>query len=279
MKLIFETDGQYKIDVPFEVNAITFEGFCDFRSDEYLYLSAHSESEPVENFLLLQQAVQHIVKGDVLALPLIHDKTDAQLIDTDYTLQLDEPISLLRLYAHLLTVIRNYQPVEIPTTFKFKWGKKDFVIQQVPAARVLLGNPITLGEVLETLEYQRRAATYMEATPKEVGNISFNLGLTEFAILVKQAGELLPSNKAERRQFIESRKKLFATLPLNLVLDIRFFLTNSLLIHGQTLPTNSFGKVAQAVKRSKKVTLIGKWKNVQRRLGLFRAGVFTTRMH
>jgi len=254
MRIRFETDDNLikEVDIPFAASDIEFGDFCDFRSAEYLWFNV-GDAEPIENFILLRNAVACLVKCDIDSLPLFSSEEETDLITMGYKIQIGDTITLIKVYAHLVTLINRYKPEEIPQNFAFTHKQKDFVINTDSVIRVMSQARLTLGESLEVLEYQRRAAARNETDPKGAGNIDFNLGLTEFAILIRQPGEKLPSDKSDRRKFIDRRKELFSTLPLDLVLDIRFFLTNSLIIYNQNLRTNSFGKVRQAVTGSKKV--------------------------
>jgi hypothetical protein len=119
---------------------------------------------------------------------------------------------------------------------------------------------MTTGEVFECLEYQRRNKERREQHPTEVGNLEFSLGLSEFAILVRQPGEKLPSNKSQRRRFIERRREFFADLQLDKVLDVRFFFLRSLLRFGTIPSTSISGRVRHTVRSVKNLKGKKIWK-------------------
>lgn len=244
MTTFFEQDGNiYQVDIPFTVAAITFNSFCDFRSAEQAYLNEESPiEERLENY---DKALRYLAPGDIDRLPTAAPGEELQdLIDEEYFIPVKPGHELTkdRIYAHIIKLIQEYKPDRIPRTFEFKHHGKKFRIRSEEAARVLASDPISTGETIEVLEYQRRAARQMEENPGESGNIEFNLGLTEFSILVKQPGERLPSGRRQRLHFLNQRKELFKDLDMATVLDVRYFFLNALLRYGRTRFTSPFGK-------------------------------------
>lgn len=253
MKTIFEQDGErYQVDIPYHLTERTFENWCDFRQAEAKYLEAEN-SDVGERATLLEKAISHMVPGDLDQIPPYIPGDDIeQLVEDRYAVKPGDEISHLRLYAHTVTLIQGYQPEQIPQTFRFKFRKKEFEVKSEPAARVLLSRPFLTGEVIETLEYQRRASLHMDDKPLETGNIDYNLGLTEYAILVRQKKERLPAGKAERERFINKRKHLFKDLDLETVMALRFFFINALMRYATTQASGFFGKAPQAATESKR---------------------------
>jgi len=247
MDLIFKTDGGDigKIGLPYHPSEVTFEGFCDFKTDEAKYLNL--ELDHLERTPYIQKCLSHVITGDLDKIQPFtgHDEDLDKLIEVGYTIKQGDHISHLRLYAHFVNVVRYYKSETVPSTFKFILLKHAYIVESKPAIRVLLNKPITTGEALEVLEYQRRAKSRMEVDHLEMGNLDFNLGLSEMAILVKREGEQLPSSKGKRQKFINSRKQIFKTIPLDIVLDLRFFLLSSLINYAMTPITHSSGKVRQ----------------------------------
>ena len=248
MRVKFTLDGEdLEINVPYSLSEITFSDFCDFRQREAAYFE-RTNSDPVAASALLADAVGAIVGDNAANLPFAYEG-DADFIDTDYRLGLGDPLSVLRLYAHFVGMVRTYRPANIPNTLTLTHEGKSFSIVAGEALRVLSGRALTTGEAVEVLEYQRRAAAQIETDPKEIGNLDFTLGLTEFAILVRQPGERFPSDETDREKFINRRRALFASLDLEQVLAVRFFLLSTLTGSGKTRTTNFSGKAARRRKR------------------------------
>lgn len=241
-----QAQQMYSIDLPNHASQIKFADFCDFRQLEAKYLHDDDITGP-EAAVMLRDALATIVKGSLHPLPVNHPGDDpVQMLDRGYIVQIGDPLSLNRIYAHLVTIIQDYKPDKVPQTFKMKWHGKNFTVSRAPIARVLLGTPLTTGEALEVLEYQRRASDRMATAPKDVGNIDFNLGLREFAILVRKKGEELPADRDQRHRFINQRMALFKDLRLTAVLDIRFFFVTSLIDYTQKNLLSTSGKDRQA---------------------------------
>lgn len=268
MKVWFEHDGDLMtIELPMHPAAVTFEQFCDFRTAEQEFLNAKKPAGRIAGF---DKAIAIMAPGDIDKIPVaLEGETVTDLIEANYQVDLEAGHELTkdRIYAHMIVMINNYKPERIPETFTFKWKKKTFKIQSGRVARVLTGRDMTTGEAIEVLEYQRRAAEATEHTPTEVGNIEFNLGLTEFAIMIRQPGEELPAGRKDRIRFLNQRKELFKTLPLDQVLDIRHFFLNALLRSVTTPSTSLSGKAPQVVVRRPKLRWPGRGWRRRRRPG------------
>jgi hypothetical protein len=238
------------VNIPFDLKELTFEQFCDFKSSEVAFwdaaqrgLDPEQGESPIHPYTHLQKAIEAVMPGTIDTPYNIDGDRLQELLDTGYQVNIGDSLSLIRLYAHFINLVGSYQPDKIPTTFILKHKGKDFVLQEGPTARLLSGISFTSGEALEVLEYMRRKQEAIKENPAQEGNIDFELGLTEFAILVRQKGEKLPHSRPKLEKFIRKRRELFKDLPLDKILAIRFFFLNTLLKLG-TLPTTShFGRM------------------------------------
>lgn len=258
-----QPDGSEEaINVPMHPREISFSRFCDFRNARATFEDA--ELDPQEYAAQLTAGLNHLVPGiRVAGIPFTLDEDwDKDLVDGGYFIKVGDQLSILRIYAHIVNVVNSYQPEEVPDIFRFTHQGQDFEIQRRRAADAMLGR--TTGEMIETLEYQRRATLLMESERKDVGNLDFELGLTELAILVRQPGEELPADKPSRDAFIEKRRRLFASVDLETIIGIRFFFLSSLLASRTTPTTATFGKVLRVAtpggehKTSWRLRLLGK---------------------
>jgi len=242
------------LDVPFSVGDMLFEGYCDFRTGEAKYIEA-ARSLRTEQTMDVEEAVQHLtaavaslVKGNVEELQFaIPGDNMASLLDGGWRVTLGEDLSIMRLYSHLVATLRTFKPSEIVHPFSVVVQGKKYVLDSRRANTLLTGVALTTGEVLETLEYQRRAERIVEGAPLEVGNVDFNLGLTELALLLRPEGERLPADRAAREAIIGQRKQVFRKIGMDTVLTLRFFLLNSLTIYAITPNTVSFGRAGRVV--------------------------------
>lgn len=270
-------DDLFNLKIPYDVSSITFSEFCDFQTEERAYIELRnppelkedgSNREEVDNFepdledcmRQLTKAVGTMIDGDISRLPftIVEDRVDA-LIDGGYKIGLEDDLSVLRIYAHLLTVIRNFKPLQIPETFTTDFKGEVFEITYKRASQMLTGKAVSVGEAVEVLEYQRRLQLLLKERPLEIGNLDFTLGLTEISLLLRKPGERLPWDRTKLNEFIQDRRELFKDLSLEVVLSIRFFLLNTLLRYEKTQTINSFGKVLRKsegrnLKRGEKQT-------------------------
>ena len=176
-------------------------------------------------------------------------------MDRKYRIKAGDELSILRLYVHILTIIREFKPTKIPRSYVLSKDGKTFVIGAKAAAEMLLGKSggsVATGEALEILEYQRRYALALKNKPLEVGNLDFTLGLTEFAILVRQNGERLPWEKGDLDRFIQERREFFKDLPLDEVLSIRFFFAQCIAYVQKKSDYRLFWKPREATAKEKR---------------------------
>jgi len=266
MVIRFEEKGQvYAINVPFHPIESSFADFCDFKTEEYKYLELNrltqEEKRPGRrgNYSLkagrqLVKALSQVVSGDLEQIPFSVDAQGevAKLFD-GYMIKPGDELSILRVYAHVVNTYNSYKPELIPEVYQAEVGGERYYLTG-NAAQMLLGIGYTAGESFEVMEYQRRANLHVERTPDQVGNIEFNLGLTELALLLRKKGERLPSNETDRENFINERKQVFAEISLDQVFNLRFFLANLLLKTGRQklTPISGTAPRAQPVKSRKR---------------------------
>lgn len=253
MRAIVEVNGQrVPIEVPQHLSEIRFVQFCEFREKEQAFWKENEREEGTEVdqeseamiYLKLEEAIKVFSGEGIEEVPVSLEGDNFQaMIDSGYRLKIGDEVTLLRYYAHIVTLINGYKPEKIPTTFEWKSEKgKTYKIKSVDAARAIFGTAMTAGEAITVLEYQRRAGLSERMGLTGIGNIEFSLGLTELAILLRRPGEKLPADKRKRDQFIEQRREVFADVTLDVIMSLRFFLLNSLLSYATTRNTNFSGR-------------------------------------
>jgi hypothetical protein len=271
IKVTYEIDGQSRdLPIPTDASDILFSSWCDFKSSEAIFLTPPTKEEDTSNDQYGLRKAKELL--DMLATiygPNVSDVPEtvpgddgALLLENGFVFAIGSELSAIRLYAHLVTTVQSYVPAMIPKTFKLKHGGQKFFLKLEKTGRILADRPLSMGEGIEVMEYQRRAGeAFKSAMPKDIGNIEFTLGLTEFAILVRKQGEQLPANPGERDKFIATRRELFSSLKMDSVLSLRFFFLNALQ-HCRANPRTGFslwvrlnqrsGVVRKLIKRVKK---------------------------
>ena len=277
MRLYFTVDEEVcMIDLPLDVSERTFGDWCDFRTAESKYHKSNAEEPPESEIPIIRfiDCLRTLVPGEIDKIPLTVNADDDdfdELRETGYLIGLDEEISLTRIYAHLLNLVKQYVPATIPdAVFTLTWPKlaaDKYMIKSSKAARILRNRSLTTGEAIEILDYRRRADVSIAAVPDEIGNTEFTLGLSELAILLRRPFEKLPSGRRDLDRFINERRRLFRDIPLNYILDIRFFLIAALLKFDPTKDSGSFGTDLRVSKSAKKARLRKRGRRRKRRLG------------
>lgn len=233
MEVFIETveNGIVKLDVPYTPRERTFEQFCEFQNHEqkYLRLTAKEGYDLEEVIRSVTAAVGCLVEGDVdkLEFRIDGDRMD-NLFNENWVLTPNAEISVMRLYVHLFNAFNSYQPLAMPTSWKYENGEVVYTCDGSKVARLLGGGRLTTGETLEMLEFQRRYKKKGDDKKLGTGNMDFGLGLTQLAILCRKEGEPFPSERNKIDDFIKARREELKGVPLHIIFDLRFFLISSL---------------------------------------------------
>ena len=270
------TSGNH-IDVPLHPCERTFKRFTEFKEKERAYFEANKmpvEKESTDVALddsvwltslidMVETVVYDVDEAGVLLneipVSLESDKDIEQMIDEGFTIRIGDPISLVRLYVHFISMVNNYIPDEVigdhiiisdDDSAIFRREKylsetlcpdpdADPALQELRqkhclyigrdrAVSLLTGEGTTTGQVLEILEFQRRFSILMEAVKEGSAALDFELGLREMAILLLPHGKELPYKTGARRRFLQTQMKRMEDIPLDQILRVRFFLIGSL---------------------------------------------------
>ena len=215
MIAILDEAGTEKLNIPIHVGEILWGDWCDFQQKEIEFFEAREAEDVRDSITKITEALMIIcdIKGNpfsVKQLPYSIDPNDAKLIDQNYFLGFGEELSVLRIYAHLVNLIRNFKPEKLDSDlFKIRVGKDEFCIDQKTAGRVMAMDGITTGEAVEILEFQRIAKESIKAKKVEFGNMDFTLGLKAVSVLVRKPGEELPWDRQECDHFLNERMNVF----------------------------------------------------------------------
>jgi hypothetical protein len=239
------------INLPLTAHEIPWEAFCDFKDQEQEYFKAIENENGFSELITSNQAMIAITKaleyvfGDwIITLPFALEEPSDDLFLNGFTVTLGDDLSVMRLYAHLNTVINTFKPETLKDkVFKLVIGGEEYQLDQLKAAKFLTLEGVSTGEAIEVLEFRRIAEKNLEEKKFALGSMDFTLGLRELAILVRKKGESLPWNRKELESFLNDRMQTFRTVTAGEVLTLRFFLINSYLLWLQSQITNSSGTV------------------------------------
>lgn len=222
--------------------------------------SGDSFTESKEALEKVEAGIEHmfdvlstVCRGNLELIPVAVNNEDVtKLFRTKFHYNIEnvysEPLSLTRLYCHVVTIINAYKAQAVSNDFTIAWQGEAYTIDPHEAFIALNGGDYTAGEAITLLDFRKRALEgFKEKGRDEGGNIEFNLAIQEMAVLLRKPGEVLPHRRRQRVTFIDRRAPVFRNLPLNIVLDVRFFFLHILKNYKTTRRSNSSLRV-QAMK-------------------------------
>lgn len=236
------------INLPLTAHEIQWEAFCDFKDQEQEYFTAQETEDSRAAIIAITRALAYVYGDWIWDLPFSLDEPLEELFLNGFTVTLGDDISVMRLYAHLNTIINTFKPETLKgKVFKIVIGGEEYQLDQLKAAKFLTLEGVSTGEAIEVLEFRRIAEKNLEEKKFALGSMDFTLGLRELAILVRKKGEALPWNRKDLEAFLNSRMEIFRGVAAGEVLTLRFFLINSYLLWLQNRTTN-FSGMARLIK-------------------------------
>lgn len=230
-----------------ELGLDTFPFKCDFPISKYFEYKAYEQEyfkftvdeeqadsgKAMEGLATALSYVTGVTKDEYLEhFPFYVDEKDNELVG-DYSIDFGEELSILRVYAHIRTIVHRYKP-------RLKIGSKDFSFTHKgetyywdrplwkdsmrPFPNLPAGVAILVQDFRDLYNEKKKLIQY----GGENANHDFNLGQTEIALLCRKKGEKLPMHDGERSKWIDKRSNEFSDIPLSTLLDLRFFLINTL---------------------------------------------------
>jgi len=303
-----QTDTGADFFIPLSCMDITYKQFIEFRAAEQEFFKANqpdeddqgedegseednSAGEPnytdPEYINKIERSTFHMVnvcsmlcRGPIESIPIaIAGDNVAQLIESGFTFGFNDEVTLIRLYCHIVNLINGYKPHKPTKDYQYTWLGVEYFIDPNEAYDALTGQSHTVGEALTVLQLQKQAVAVIEQKGDKDGNVSFNLGLGELAVLLRPKGVKVPVSKKERTAFINRQKKIFEDLPLSVVLDVRFFLLHTLIRLAKKRLTDTFStrpKTKRNLSRIKTARKLKGLKSKRKTLGRYSAGITTT---
>lgn len=231
-----------KINLPLTPHEIQWEAFCDFKDQEQEYFTAQEAEDSQAAMIAITKALAYVYGDWILDLPFSIEEDLEELFLSGFTVTLGDDLSVMRLYAHLNTIINTFKPETLSDkVFKLVISGEEYQLDQLKAAKFLTLGGVSTGEAIEVLEFRRIAEKNLEEKKFALGSMDFTLGLRELSILVRKKGEALPWNRKELEAFLNSRMEIFRRVTAGEVLTLRFFLINSYLLWLQNQITNFSG--------------------------------------
>ncbi|MEL6356024.1 MAG: hypothetical protein AAFQ37_03725 [Bacteroidota bacterium] len=244
-------EKELRYNLPLDCSEFTYGQFIDFRAKEEQFLELAQEKDKVnEAATAMAEAVAQICGDEIKQLPFAVQGDDLTRFEkVKFKLGLADEISIIRLYAHILTITRRFAPKDkwnpkkLPIEIKFNFRGNKYKVNRRSAVRVMANKPLLTCEMIEVLEYHRRTEKEKKKRPQEASNLDFTMGLTQFAILCRRPGEKLPADEGERERWLTKRRKLIANVSAEDVFRVRFFLIAAFLNYSAENNTRSSGKV------------------------------------
>lgn len=237
-----------QFDIPLFLSEIPLRNYIGFKRQRQKWhksIMGGEETEPLLDILPM------LVKGDLSELPLYSESDTGEIIGLDFQGEL----SLFGIYAHLIKMIDAYVP-NPEIGYSFGWydenGEKcTYYAEPDRAKRLYSRKAYTVGETVELEEFERKYTKAIkdnsegeeldEWSADKQGNLAFWLSTRKMAILARKEGERLPFNATHRAEFVEGRAKVFEDIPLDVYLNVCFFLKTTVegLMKELTLPRST----------------------------------------
>ena len=243
--------GEIEVNIPFSLAEILWFDWCDFRDFEQRFLEYSRTDEELTDAQVRDQVVELTLGLAGLLGDWVKDLRYSlpgfnipKMIDQGYYLAFNTEVTIVGLYAHLLTLFKVYKPDEETTkkTFFIEVDGQQYGTNWQQAAKYLTMDASGTGEMIEVLEYQRIARNAKEQKKFSFGTLDYNFGLEQLAVMMRKKGEELPWNRSELDKFVSERKALFSKhVTCEDVHKLRFFLINSFIAWSKTKGTGSFG--------------------------------------
>ena len=249
MKAILDNGAE--LEIPFHASEVLWSTWSDFKikENEYFQAAGKQDEEGVvkpdvrDATIALVEAVETICGEGVKLLKFSIGEEEYKLIDSGYVLKMGEEVTILKLYAHLVTVVDKFVPVDLKNVFRISIGNAVFQIDKSRAASLFGFDSLSVGEAIEILEFMRVGREAVKLKRVSLGNMDFSMGLRQIATILRKPGEELPWNKKELEDFLDRRCKVFEPhVTAEQILTLRFFLINSFIESKITLDTNSSSK-------------------------------------
>lgn len=157
---------------------------------------------------------------------------------------------VLSLYFQILNTVASYEP-QIRESFLFKGEKFIFPKKMTDnVGREWFGSELTAGEAFEALQCAHILNASDENGVYVLEDRKYHTDIAMLATLARYVDdneivEKVPVETLEARAFFEKRVAFFQDAPMNIALDMAFFLRNFKILYANTLISQSLTRVLQ----------------------------------
>lgn len=203
--------------IPTSVNDITFSQYLDVKKS----FEAVKELPSIEAVI---QVAQHFV--DANDIPIGEPVPDGFMFVLG---KKEQTVTAMKVYYHVLNLINAYDQKNPSESFEYK-GETYHISSVVNVG-------LNAQEGIITAEIERRWSEIQQGKATDIqgnlilddnGNFEFALNLRLFAVLCRLEGEHIPIDIRERDKWLDGRMSHFEGVPMNIVLDVRFFLLHTM---------------------------------------------------
>jgi len=197
-------------------------------------MGMHKEDEKFTTAVL--DATSKLVKGDLSTFTVHFEDDNLLEMILSGDVPLDQGVSISRLFAHLANVISSFhsEPPEVSARYKFDYKDETYYIDPLETKNVLFKRQCTVNEVFAILELDKVFSQKIAEKGDPYGQHDFEMTLCLISVIARKFHENLPTDTMQRQRFIIERGGHFQKLPLNIVLEVRFFLRNIIIEYVRT---------------------------------------------
>lgn len=222
LEIAFMDEGVEKsIQVPISTNQISYSNWLDHLVVREKWLNLDGDYKEYVWATYCKEMLKPLVQGDLSPIPAMSET------DTKGKGLLDGKPSLSNIFSFIDDIVKSHQsPKSNGKSFSFMYNGCRYYLSGKEWKGVLANNKFTNGEVLTAVE----TVGFFDKLIKENGDsdmsYQFQKDLTLMAILCRKKNEKLPSMLPDRLEFLQKRSEEFLQLPMDVVLDVTFFLTS-----------------------------------------------------
>lgn len=235
-----------EIEVPTRVQEISLKKWVDFmlikESAPKWFKDVEAADHDLRNQLLSEWDESHWSEFYMLSAQLINSVIDADLMSllnlqlVDHAEKAKAGQSLITIYLQINSMIVGYKPKR-REMFAWKGSEYYFPIDLIDTLeRKYTGGQLTTLEAIEALQIEHVYNVKDSNTGEHVmRDRKYHTDIALLAVLSRKKLrndelEQIPLDFADRRRWIARRVKLFGDVPMDIALDMSFFLLNSKVI-------------------------------------------------
>lgn len=194
-----------------------------FQYINYVVARRNAEKDDLPPMLGVAMAVSEFFQVDVM-----------KVLEGAVGAPMDEHLaqSVGVLFVNLDKIIAGYKPkFRTNQDFKFEWKGRTYHIPHLTFDAVtgqLQRTALSVYDYVETDVTRQRFKMLAEKDGDRSGDAWFSEYTHLIALVARREGEKIPFNPSERETWLQNRATIFQDVPLDIAMDIDFFLTSGL---------------------------------------------------